>query len=809
MKFTLDWLKKHLETVATVDEISTALTTVGLEVESVEDTAAKLRPFVVALVAEAKPHPNSDHLKVCKVDAGTGTLIDVVCGAPNAVTGMKSVFAFPGTYIPGKDFVLKDGVVIRGEKSNGMLCSAMELELSNDHEGIIKLPDDAPVGVPYVDYAGLGGVVIDISITPNRGDCTGVHGVARDLAAFGTGKLLNDKIAPVPSTAKGPGPIGVDLRFGAGEPQACRMFAGRLITGVRNGPSPDWLQARLRAIGLRPINALVDITNFITHDRARPLHVFDADKLKGTVHARMARDGESLLALDGKSYPLDPSICVIADDSGAISIGGIMGGESTGSSHETVNVFIECAWFEPMAIAAAGRKLGINSDARYRFERTVDPESVHPGIERATKMVLELCGGQAHDVVIAGHVESPKTAIEFPLGEVKRLTGLELRPEQITDILQRLGFSVEGFGPFYGVGVPSWRPDVTQKADLVEEVMRMAGVDNVPVEPLARLTSVAPKVLTTLQRRRREVRRALAARGLDEAVTWSFISEDEAKRFGGGKPELKLANAIAADMTDMRPSLLPGLLDAARKNANRGLADIALFEIGQVFHSAEPDGQRTYATVIRTGTAGLAGAGRHWHDKAQKVDVFDAKADLAAALDVLGLEIDKLQLVAEPPAWSHPGRGGRIQLGPKLHIGWFGELHPAWLDALDLAGPVVAFELDLDAIPEPRRRPTRSKPAIELSDLMPLSRDFAFVLNSDVPAATVIRAARNADKSLITGVEVFDVFEGAHVGEGKKSMAIAVTLQPRDKTLTDEEIERISQAVVAAVTKATGGTLRT
>ncbi|HTJ58093.1 MAG TPA: phenylalanine--tRNA ligase subunit beta [Devosiaceae bacterium] len=808
MKFTLDWLKEHLETAASADEISTALTTVGLEVESVEEQGKALKSFVVAKVVSAEPHPNSDHLNVCKVDAGTGVLIDVVCGAPNARTGLKSVFAFPGTYIPGKDFTLKEGVIIRGAVSNGMLCSAAELELSEDHDGIIELPEDAPVGVPYVDYAGINGVVFDISITPNRGDCTGVLGIARDLAAFGLGTLKNDKIAAVPATASGPGPIGVDLRFGADEPQACRMFAGRLITGVKNGPSPDWLQARLRAIGLRPINALVDITNFITYDRARPLHVFDADKLKGNVHARMARESESLLALDGKSYLLDPSMCVIADESGAISIAGIMGGESTGSSDETTDVFIECAWFDPLVIASAGRKLGINSDARYRFERTVDPESVRPGIELATKMVLELCGGTAYEPVIAGHVESPRTTIEFPLSEVKRLTGLDLPAGEITAILQRLGFAVDGFGPFFGVTVPSWRPDVTQKADLVEEVMRMAGVDNVPVEPLPRLAAVAPKVLTTMQNRRRLVRRALAARGLDEAVTWSFISEAEASRFGGGGDELKLANPIAAEMTDMRPSLLPGLLAAARRNANRGLADLGLFEVGQVFLSDAPEGQHTYASVIRTGTAGPAGAGRHWREKAKKVDVFDAKADLGAALDALGLEIDKLQLLAEPAAWAHPGRGGRIQLGPKAPIAWFGELHPSVLDALDLTGPVVAFEIDLDAVPVPRKKPTRAKPALDLPDLMPVSRDFAFVLDRDVPAATVIRAARGAEKNLIVGVDVFDLFEGAHVGEGKKSLAIQITLQPREKTLTDEEIERISQSVVAAVTKATGGVLR-
>jgi phenylalanyl-tRNA synthetase beta chain len=807
MKFTLDWLKEHIETSASVDEISVALTTLGLEVESVEDQGKALKPFVVAKVVSAVPHPNSDHLKVCKVDAGTGELIDVVCGAPNAMSGMKSVFAFPGTYIPGKDFELKAGVVIRGEKSNGMLCSAAELQLSNDHDGIIVLPDDAPIGMPYVEYAKLGGVVFDIAITPNRGDCTGVHGVARDLAAFGLGKLLNDRIALVPATA-GKGTIAVELRFADGEPQACRMFAGRLISGVKNGPSPDWLQARLRAIGLRPINALVDITNFITYDRARPLHVFDADKLQGIVHARLAKSGESVLALDGKTYALDPSVCVIADNSGPLGIAGVIGGEATGSSDGTTSVFIESAWFEPMAVAAAGRKLGINSDARYRFERTVDPESVLPGIELATKMVLELCGGKAHDIVIAGKVASPRTAIEFPLSEVKRLTGLELATADITAKLQRLGFSVEGFGPFFGVVVPSWRPDVTQKADLVEEVMRLTGVDNVPIEPLPRLWGVAPRMLTTLQNRRRLARRALAARGFDEAITWSFIPEAEAKRFGGGTAELKLANPIGPEMTDMRPSLLPGLLAAALRNGNRGVGDVALFEVGQIFLSAQPDGQHTYATAIRTGTAGLAGGGRHWHDRAQKVDVFDAKADLAAALDALGVDIDKTQLVAEPAAWAHPGRGGRIQLGPKAPIAWFGEVHPALVDSLGLTGPVVAFEIDLDAVPAPRRKPTRAKPALDLSGLMPVSRDFAFVLDRDVPAANVLRAARNADKALITNVEVFDVFESPHVGDGRKSVAIAVTLQPRDKTLTDEEIDRISQLIVLAVGKATGGTLR-
>ena len=802
MKFTLDWLKDHLDTIATADEISEALTTIGLEVESVEDQGKALKPFVVAKVVSAVPHPNSDHLKVCKVDAGTGTLIDVVCGAPNAIAGMKSVFAFPGTYIPGKDFVLKDGVVIRGEKSNGMLCSAAELELSEDHDGIIVLPDDAPVGVPYVDYAHLGGVVFDISLTPNRGDAASVRGVARDLAAYGLGTLKDGTIAAQPSPA-GKSPIGVELRFGADQPQACRMFAGRLISGVRNGPSPQWLQDRLRAIGLRPISALVDITNFVTYDRGRPLHVFDADKLSGTVHARMAKAGESLLALDGRTYALDPTIPVIADGSGAVGIAGIMGGEPTGSSAATTNVFLESAWFEPLVVAQAGRKLGISSDARYRFERTVDPESQIPGIELGTRLIVEFCGGKAHETVIAGHVAGAATVIDFPASEVRRLTGLVLTHDRIVELLTRLGFGVSGAGPTLTVTVPSYRPDVTQKADLVEEVMRMEGVDKVPLDPLPRLSGVAPRMLTPMQNRRRTVKRVLAARGLDEAVTWSFISAEEAKRFGGGAPELKLANAIAADLSDMRPSLLPGLLAAARRNGNRGFADLALFEVGQVFLSDRPEGQHTYATAIRVG-----GTPKTWQGGGT-VSVFDAKADFAAALDALGHDLDKLQIVSEAPAWSHPGRGGRVQLGPTNVIGWFGELHPAWATEMDLTGPVAAFELDLDAIPEPRKKATRAKPALKLSDLMPVERDFAFLLDRDVAADKLLRAARNADKALITAVGIFDLFEGKGVADGKKSVAIRVTLQPVEKTLTDEEIDKVSASVVAAVGKATGGTLRT
>jgi phenylalanyl-tRNA synthetase beta chain len=802
MKFTLDWLKEHLDTTASAEEIGKALTMIGLEVEAIVDPAEKLRPFVVAHVVEAKPHPNSDHLNLCKVDAGTGTLIDVVCGAPNARTGMKSVFAFPDTYIPGKDFTLKAGVVIRGEPSNGMLCSAAELELSNDHDGIIELPADAPVGVAYVDYARLGNTLIDISITPNRGDATGVYGVARDLAAFGAGTLKPTDMSPVPS--KGPSPVPpLPHQFAAGEPKAIRKFAGRYFKGIKNGPSPDWLQQRLRAVGLRPINAVVDITNLVSLGWGRPLHAYDADKIVGQAVLRNARPGEEFDALDNKVYALDETMTVIADDQGPLCLGGVMGGIRSGTTDETVNVLMECASWDPDLIAQTGRKTGIVSDARYRLERSVDPALTEPGLELATRLMLELVGGEAMEPVISGEDVFPNTVVEFPLSEVERLTGLETSASEIEAILGRLGFRLEGAGPTRKVHVPSWRPDITMKADLAEEVMRMVGVDNVPVDPLPRLNHVAPRMLTVLQNRRRLARRTLAARGLDEAVTWSFIPEAEAQRYGGGAPELKLANPIASELTDMRPSLLPGLLGAAQRNTNRGLSELKLFEVGQVFHSVQPEGQRTYASGIRLGGS------RHWQSANGKVSVFDAKADIAALLDAMGHDIDKLQLVADPAPWSHPGRGGRIQLGPKLTIGWFGEVHPSELEKFDLTGPVAAFELDLDAIPEPRRKPTRSKPALKLSGLMPLSRDFAFLVDRSVPAAAILRAAKNADKTLITEVSVFDVFEGKGMPTDKKSVGIAVTLQPSDKTLTDEEIDKVAANVVAAVSKATGGVLRT
>lgn len=806
MKFTIDWLKEHLETEAPTAEIIETLTMIGLEVEDVEDQGKALEAFVIGHVVSAEQHPNADRLRVCMVDIGTGEPTKVVCGAPNARTGMKGVFAATGTYIPGTDFTLKKGV-IRGEESNGMLCSERELLLSDDHTGIIDLPDDAPIGASYAEYAGLGGVVIDIAITPNRGDCTGVYGIARDLAATGIGNLLDVAIMPVPSTGPSAMPA-LEQRFAEGEAKAIRKFAGRLIKGVKNGASPDWMQQRLIAIGLRPINALADITNFVSYGWGRPLHAYDADKVEGVMHLRNATPGEELDGLDGKIHKLGADMCVIADDKGPLCLGGILGGERSSCTHETTNIFMECASWDPELTARVGRATSIVSDARYRLERGVDPALTEPGLELATKLVLEICGGEPSEPVISGEDFAPDTIIDFPLSEIKRLTGLEVSTVEVKAILTRLGFWMSGSGDIVKIAVPSWRPDVTMKADIVEEVMRIVGVDRVPVDPLPRLAGVAPKMLTNAQNRRRMARRALAGRGLDEVVTWSFVSDKEAERFGGGDACLKLANPIASDLTDMRPSLLPGLIAAVRRNQNRGIADLALFEVGQVFHSDKSDGQSIHATAIRTGSAGHGGSGRHWQSAAKPVDVFDAKADLAALLDVLGTDLEKTQIVSEPAEWSHPGRGGRIQLGPKLILGWFGELHPALIADLDVSGPIVAFELNLDALPKPRKKVSNTKTPLSQSGLMPLSRDFAFVLDTDVAAARVIKAARSADRLLIKSVSVFDLFEGASLGEGKKSLAIEVTLQPRDKTLTEKEIETVSARIVAAVEKATGGELR-
>ena len=801
MKFTLSWLKEHLDTDEPLEKLADKLTMIGLEVESIEDKAKALAPFSIARVISAEQHPNADRLRVCMVDTGDGGApVQVVCGAPNARAGLISVFSPPGTYIPGKNITLGVGT-IRGVESRGMLCSAAELQISDDHDGIMELPADAPVGKGYAEWAGLGDPVLEINLTPNRQDCASVHGIARDLFAADMGKFNDPAIKPV----KGEFPCLVQVKVE--DAALCPGFALRLVRGVKNGPSPEWLQKRLTSIGLRPINALVDITNFMTFDRGRPLHVFDAKKVKGNLTVRRARPGESLLALDGRTYNLDPSICVIADEHGVESLAGIMGGETSGCDENTTDVLIESALWNEINIAQTGRKLGINSDARYRFERGVDPAFMVPGLELATQLVMEMCGGTPSENIVVGDRYGEDRVIDFPLSEVKRLAGLEVPLVESRLILTRLGFMVAGNGPVVKVAVPSWRTDVHGKADIVEEIVRIYGVDKVPETPFGRGEEPRKSVLTPMQLRTRRARRALAARGMVEAVTWSFISRPAAELFGGGQAELALANPIASDLSDMRPSLLPGLIAASQANINRGSSDVALFEVGQLFKGDKPENQLMAASGVRHGFASSTGLGRHWSGTAA-ADALDAKADAFAVLAAAGAPMQALQIVPGGASWLHPGRSGTIQIGPQNVLGYFGELHPRALEALGADGPLMAFEVILDRIPEGKQKATRAKPVLELSAFQPVSRDFAFIVDRKVKAGDLVRAAQGVDKKLITGVTVFDLYEGKGIDPDKKSLAIAVTIQPREKTMTDQEIDAVAAKIVAEVTKKTGGTLR-
>lgn len=802
MKLTLSWLKDHLDTDATLDEIVERLTSIGLEVEHVDDKAG-LKPFVIAKVLTAVQHPDADRLRVLTVDTGNGAApVQVVCGAPNARAGLIGAFAAPGAYVPGIDVTLTVGK-IRGVESHGMMCSERELELSDEHNGIIDLPADAPVGTSFAAYAHLDDPVIEINLTPNRPDATSIYGVARDLAASGLGRL---KTAPVEAVlGKGETPVKVTIEA----PELCPGFALRLVKGVKNGPSPKWLQQRLIAIGLRPISALVDITNYVTFDRGRPLHVFDAKKVAGNLVVRRARDGEKVLALDGREYTLTPQMCVIADDNGVESIAGVMGGEHSGCDENTTDVLIESALWDPITTARTGRTLGIITDARYRFERGVDPEFMVPGVELATKLVLEFCGGEPTETEVVGYAGYKPKIVSFPISEVKRLTGIEVPKAESLDILTRLGFKPSGSGDVVDVAVPSWRPDVDGKADLVEEVMRIHGVDNIAPQPLGAHDAVNSKILTTLQVRTRIAKRSLAVRGMLEVLTWSFIPAKHAELFGGGQTALKLANPIAADMSDMRPSLLPGLIVAAQRNADKGIGDVALFEVSGTYEGDGPDQQRRVAAGVRRGTAKLDGSGRSWAGNSGPVGVFDAKADAIAALEACGAPVDRLQIEPGGPAWYHPGRSGTIKLGPKTVLGTFGEFHPKTLEGLDVSGPICGFEVYIDAVPEPKAKPTKTKPKLELSAFHAVKRDFAFVVEKAVEAGTLVRAALAADKKLITGVSVFDVFEGASLGTAKKSIAIEVSIQPVEKTLTDEDFEALAKRIVDNVGKQTGGMLRT
>lgn len=789
MKFTLSWLKEHLDTSATAAEVVEAMTMAGLEVEHVDDPGTKLAAFSVAKIVEAVQHPNADRLRVCQVDTVDGRK-EIVCGAPNARPGLTTIYAPLGAYVPGSGITL-EARPVRGVVSNGMLCSAAELETASESDGIMELDDSLAVGVPAATALGLE-AVIDFEVTPNRPDWLGVVGIARDLAAAGLGRLKDIGIASVPGRFANP----VEIRLGA--PDACPTFAGRLIKGVKNGPSPAWLQQRLLSVGLRPISVLVDITNLITYDRARPLHVYDAAKLSGGfLEARLGREGESVPALDGKTYAATPEICVIADGSGAIGLGGVMGGESTGCSEATTDVFVESAWFDPIRTAQTGRALVISSDAQYRFARGVDPQSLVPGLELATRLILDLCGGEASEVTLVGDAPASPAAVTFDRAYVKKLAGLDIPASRTDEILIALGFAIDGDQ----VTPPSWRRDVEGKADLVEEVARIQGYDALPATALPEMPVQAGGVLTIRQGRVRAGRRALAARGYAETITWSFMKRANAALFGGGQAELVVTNPIASDLDCMRPSILPNLIEAAGKNARRGFADAALFEIGPYYKGDQPADQVTAIAVVVA-----PHPPRRW-DGGASDPLFDLKADLMALLDEFGAPA--LQTVQGANSdWWHPGRSARLQLGPKTVVAEFGELHPRILKALDVEGPMIGFELNLDAIPEPKRKSTKTKPAFQPSTLMPLSRDFAFLVDAKTPAGDLIRPIQGADKALIADARVFDVYQGQGVPEGQKSVAVEVLVQPRDKTLTDAEIEALSAKIVAAAAKAVGAKLR-
>ena len=796
MKFTMSWLKRHLDTDASVADICEALTDLGLEVEGVENPSERLDDFTLGYVKHAEKHPDADKLKVCKVDTDEGEL-QIICGAPNAREGITVVVAKPGVYVPGLDITIGVGK-IRGIESYGMMASEHEMGLSDEHDGIIELPS-GEVGQKFVDWLAQNDpakvdTMIEIAITPNRPDALGVRGIARDLAARGLGKMKPCEVDVVEATFAADMSVSIDTDTLDG----CPVFTGRVIKDVKNGPSPAWLQDYLRAIGLRPISFLVDVTNFFAYDQNRPLHVFDADKVAGNLRVHRAKGGETISTLDDKDYALQSGQMVISDDTGAQSIAGIMGGRDTGCTEGTVNVFVESAYWDPVQIAYAGRALKIHSDARYRFERGVDPVFTPDGLEHAVRMIVDYAGGEASSLIVAGKVPDVSRAYKLNAKRVISLVGMDIPESTQRQTLTALGFRLEGDMAH----VPSWRPDVQGEADLVEEVARIASLTKLVGKPLPRLAGVPKPVLTAQQMRQQIAKRTTATLGYNECVTYSFIDREAASLFGGGSDVTMLQNPISSDMSHMRPGLLPGLLRAAARNQARGINDMALFEVGHAFHGGEPGEQHMQVAGVLIGRTGP----KDVHGEARSVDVFDAKADAEAVLSAIGAP-GKVQVLRGADAWWHPGRHGKICLGPKKVLGVFGELHPKILREMDIKGPAVAFVLYPEDVPLPKKKST-TRPALHSTDLQAVVRDFAFVVDEQVEALTLVNAAAGADKALIVGVRVFDEFIGGNLGEGKKSIAITVRLQPVDVTLKDADIEAVAAKIVDKVTKATGGVLR-
>lgn len=794
MKFSLTWLKDYLDTTASVAEICDALNAIGLEVEGVEDPAEKLAGFRVAHVLTAARHPDADKLQVLTVDTGEGEPLQVVCGAPNARAGMKGVLGLPGAVVPANGMVLRKSA-IRGVESNGMMCSTRELELGEDHDGIIELPDDAPVGTAFADYHGAD-PVIEVAVTPNRPDCMGVYGIARDLAAKGLGTLKPITIPTFSGSRAIPGAIRTD------DPEGCPAFYGRVIAGVKNGPSPDWLQARLKSAGQRPISLLVDLTNYLMLGFGRPAHAYDLAKLQGAVVARRAKDGEQVLALNEKTYTLDSEMVVIADDNGVHDIAGIMGGEHSGVTEGTTDVLLEIAYFDPARIGATGRKLGLSSDARTRFERGVDPAFLEQGLDLLTGLIVDLAGGTPSDIMRAGSPPSEPKVIAFDPGLTLRLGGVEVPEAEQKRILESLDFSVSAD---WQVTCPLRRHDIEGPADLVEEVVRIHGLDKVASVALPRAEGVARPTATPQQKLERGLRRAAAASGLNEAVTWSFLPEWAANHFASDQPLWVLANPISEDMKAMRPALLPGLLMAAKRNADRGAASSRLFEIGRRYFRGN-DGLSDEKPTLGIVLAGEKTA-RGWQSgKAKSFDAYDAKALAMQLLEAAGAPVANLMVMGEAGPQFHPGQSATLRLGPKVVLARFGMVHPATLKTFDVDGPIAAVELFLDAIPA-KKGAAFARPGFTPPSLQAVTRDFAFLVPASLAAGDLVRAVQGADKAVITGVRVFDVFAGQGVPEGHKSIAVEVTLQPGEASFKDADLKAIAEKVVAAAAKL-GGELR-
>jgi phenylalanyl-tRNA synthetase beta chain len=799
MKLSFSWLKQHLDTTASLDEICQKLTALGLEVDGIEDHGKKLEPFIIAQVLEATQHPNADRLRICTVDTGSEKL-QVVCGAPNARAGIKVVLARPGDVMPDSGETLKKGT-IRGVESQGMLCAVDELGIGDEHEGILELPSDAPVGQKFASYAGYNDAVIEINLTPNRTDCAGVLGIARDLSAAGMGQIKTLNLEAVKGTE--PSRIKVSLDLPESN-KACPHFAYRLIRNIKNSSSPEWLQRRLTSIGLRPISALVDITNYLTFDCNRPLHVFDANKIKGNLRVSPAKGGETLETLNGKTYTLEPNMTVIRDDNGVLGLGGIMGGTSTSCDEHTTDILIEAAYFDPVRTALTGRALQITSDARYRFERGIDPLFTLPGAEIASRLIIDMCGTPQTIVGTLESVGSPpnhQRTILLDTQKCLKLTGVDISTGEQEKILTSLGFTLSLKENVFSVIPPSWRPDIEGSADLVEEIIRVKGYDHLPVTSLERTSAITTSAIDTSESRALTARRALASQGLMEAVTWSFMPLTIVDQFGGVSEDLHIVNPISSDLSVMRPCILGNLLLAAKRNAARGFEDVALFEVGPTFKNLSPEGQITVATSLRAGQTP-----RHWAQARRYMDIFDAKADALAVLSAAGGPVASLQITTDAPSWYHPGRSGVMRLGTNI-LAYFGEIHPSVLSACDISGPVAACEVFINNIPLSRSSGT-AKPPLKLEALQSVSRDFAFVVDRSVSASKLIRAIKDADKVLIREVNLFDVYEGDKVPADKKSVALSVTLQPTDKSLTDAEIDAVAGKITLSVQKATGAVLR-